>query len=130
MTRRSRRAIFPGPHIEPALRYSTVSRSRHGRVAGTPQMVGDIVGRFLKKRGLTGKVEAASVIPEWPDLVGPQITRVTRPLRVSEGVLFVGVTSSAWMMELNLMKSDLMRRINAGKREGKIKQLIFLMAEK
>lgn len=93
-------------------------------------MVGDLVGRFLRNRGLAGRVEAASVIPEWPDLVGPQITRVTRPLRVSDGVLFVAVTSSVWMMELNLMKGDLMRRINAGKREGRIKQVVFVMAEK
>lgn len=92
--------------------------------------MGDIVGSFLKKRGLTAKVEAASVVPEWGELVGPQITAVTRPLRVSEGVLFVGVTSSPWMMELNLMKAQLMRRINAGKRDGKIKQVVFVMAER
>lgn len=92
--------------------------------------MGDLVGRFLKKRGLTARVEAASVVPEWPGLVGPQIARFTRPLRVSDGVLIVAVTSSAWMMELNLMKADLMRRINAGKREGRIKQVVFVMAEK
>jgi predicted nucleic acid-binding Zn ribbon protein len=92
--------------------------------------VADIVGSLLRKRGLTGKVEAASVVPEWAELMGPQITAVTRPLRVSDGVLFVAVTSSPWMMELNLMKADLMRRINTGKREGRIKQLVLVMAEK
>ena len=70
------------------------------------------------------------MIPEWPGLVGPQIAKVTRPLRVADGALIVAVTSSAWMMELNLMKADLMRRINAGKREGKIRQVVFVMAEK
>lgn len=107
-----------------------MSRTPQARTAAAPTLVADIVGSLLRKRGLTAKVEAASVVPEWGELMGPQITAVTRPLRVSDGVLFVAVTSSPWMMELNLMKADLMRRINAGKREGRIKQLVFVMAEK
>lgn len=107
-----------------------MSRTPRARAAGTPKLVGDLVGRFLEKRGLTAKVEAASVVPEWPELVGPGISAVTRPLRVSEGVLFVAVSSSPWMMELNMMKGDIMRRINAGKRQGRIQQVVFVMAEK
>lgn len=98
--------------------------------SGGPQLVGDLVGRFLQRRGLSARVEAASVVPEWPSLVGPRIAAVTRPQRVSDGVLFVGVTSSPWMMELNLMKEELMRRLNAGKREGRIRRIVFVMAEK
>ncbi len=67
------------------------------------------------------------MLPQWPELVGPQIAAVTEPRRVSDGVLIVAVRSSAWMMELNMMKSELMRRINAGKTEGRVRQLIFVM---
>lgn len=91
-----------------------------------PQLIGDLLPRYLQQRGLSAKVEAASVVPEWETLMGPGIAAVTHPLRVSEGTLFVGVQSSAWAMELNLMKPELMRRLNAGKREGRIEQLVFL----
>jgi len=91
--------------------------------------VGDLVARFLNRSGLAPKVEAASVVSEWPERVGPQIAAVTECLRVSEGTLFVAVSTSAWMMELNLMKAELMRRINAGKGEGRIRQLVFVMGE-
>ena len=94
---------------------------------GPPQPVGDLLSQFLRKSGLSAKVEAASVVPEWESLVGPQIAAVTEPRRVSEGVLFVAVSTSAWMMELNLMKADILRRLNAGKREGRIEQLVFVM---
>ena len=83
--------------------------------------------RFLSRTGLDAKVEAASVVPDWEALVGPQISAVTEPIRVSDGVLFVAVSTSAWMMELNLMKSALMRRLNAGKRVGRIEKIIFVM---
>jgi predicted nucleic acid-binding Zn ribbon protein len=94
---------------------------------GQPQLVGDLVSKFLQQKGLSAKVEAASVVPEWDSLVGPQIAAVTRPQRVSEGTLFVAVSTSAWMMELNLMKAALMSRLNAGKREGRIQQIVFVM---
>lgn len=90
--------------------------------------MGDLLPKFLDKKGLTAKVEAASVVPEWEELVGPGIAGVAKPLRVSEGTLIVAVKSSAWIMELNMMKADLMRRLNAGKRQGRIEQLVFVMA--
>lgn len=104
-----------------------MSRSRRSD-GGSPQPLGDVLSRFLSRNGLAAKVEAASVVPEWEGLVGPQIAAVTTPLRVSEGTLFVAVTTSAWMMELNLMKADLMRYVNAGKGAGRIKQIVFVMA--
>ena len=46
-------------------------------------------------------------------LVGRQIARVTEPLSVTpSGILFVAVTTNAWMNELSLMEPDLLRRLN------------------
>lgn len=91
--------------------------------------MGELLPTYLRKKGLTAKVEAASVVPEWENLVGPGIAAVTVPVRISEGTLFVQVKTSAWMTELTLMKSELIRRLNAGKREGRIEQLVFVMGE-
>lgn len=93
----------------------------------SPQPLGDLLGRFLQKSGLAPKMEAAAVLTEWGERVGPQIAAVTEPLRVSEGTLFVAVATSAWMMELNLMKAELLARLNAGKRDGRIRQIVFVM---
>lgn len=100
-----------------------------GRRPGAPKLVGDLLPRILEKQGLAAKLEAASVIPEWESLVGPGIAAVAKPRTVREGTLFVAVSSSPWMMELNMMKGELLRRLNAGKRSGRIEQIIFVMAE-
>lgn len=99
------------------------------RSPSKPQAVGDVLSRFLARSGLAPKVEAASVLTEWNERVGPQIAAVTEPIRVSEGTLFVAVATSAWMMELNLLKGDLMRHVNAGKGEGRIQQIVFVMGQ-
>jgi predicted nucleic acid-binding Zn ribbon protein len=93
-----------------------------------PQLIGELIPRLLQRNGISAKVEAASVIPEWDELVGPAIAAVARPLTVSDGTLIVAVTTSAWLMELDLMKASLMRRLNAGKKAGRIEQLVFVMA--
>ena len=72
-------------------------------------------------------MEAAAAVEEWAETVGPQIAAVTEPLRVSEGSLFVAVATSSWMMELTLMKGEIMRRLNAGKKDGKIQHIVFVM---
>ena len=78
-----------------------------------PKKLGDVVGAVLKQSGVADRVTQATVIPEWRSLVGAQIARVTEPLSVTpQGILFVAVTTNAWMTELSLMEPDLLRRLN------------------
>lgn len=78
-----------------------------------PQKLKDVVSGVLKQTGLSDRVAQAAVIPDWPALVGPQISRVTEPLSVTtQGTLFVAVTTNAWMTELSLMEPELLRRLN------------------
>ena len=66
-------------------------------------------------RGLADRVEQASVVPEWPTLVGSQIAAVTEPLSVTaDGVLFVAVRTHAWMSELSLLEPELLASLNRG----------------
>lgn len=105
-----------------------MSRSRTHPKPAQPQPVGDLVSRFLEKSGLAGKVEAASVLTDWAERVGPQIAAVTRATSLADDTLFVSVATSAWMMELTLIKGELVKRVNAGRKEGKIRQIVFVMA--
>ena len=103
-----------------------VSRTRRANAA--PQPVGELVTRFLDRSGLAPRVAAATVLTEWPTLVGPQIAAVTTATGLQDGTLFVAVANSAWMMELNLMKGDLIKRVNTGRKEGRIEHIVFVMA--
>lgn len=102
------------------------ARTRKTNVAPTP--LGDVLSRFLDKSGIGAKVEAATVLTDWPERVGPQIAAVTTPSGLHEQTLFVQVANSAWMMELNLMKHELIKRVNSGRKEGQIRMIVFQMA--
>jgi predicted nucleic acid-binding Zn ribbon protein len=86
--------------------------------------LGDIVSRVLEQAGLAERVEQASVIPEWPGLVGPTIAAVTEPQAITaDGTLFVAVKTHAWMNELSLMEPDLLRALNATEGRPRIQRI-------
>ena len=80
---------------------------------GRPGPIGDVVQAFLRSSGLAGRVAQASILPEWGTLVGAHVARVAQPLWITpDGVLFVAVTSHAWMNELSFMEAELLEAIN------------------
>jgi predicted nucleic acid-binding Zn ribbon protein len=105
------------------------SGRRAGSGAARPEPVGGLIRSLLSRLGIADKVERASVIGEWAELVGPHIAKVARPTGVRGRTLFVEVESAAWRTELTLMRPELMRKLNAGKRRAKIEKIVFLQAD-
>ncbi len=86
--------------------------------------LGDALSGYIKRAGLKRRLDQASVIPEWAELVGPQIAAVTTPHFVSrDGVLLVSVASAAWMQELQLMSPEILKKLGA--RGKKIKRIVW-----
>ena len=78
-----------------------------------PQPISAAITQFLEQSGLRDRVQQATVVPEWPQLVGAQISAVTEPLSVTaDGVLFVAVRTHSWMSELSLLESELLASLN------------------
>ncbi len=91
-----------------------------------PTTLADALGGFLEKSGLAKRVEQATIVEEWPELVGPQIAAVTKALSITpDGTLFVAVSSHAWMTELSLMEPQLLRSVNTGEGRAEIRKIRF-----
>ena len=64
-------------------------------------------------RASRDRVEQASVVPDWPTLVGSRSRRSPSRLSVTaDGVLFVAVRTHAWMTELSLLEPELLASLN------------------
>ncbi|NIP79738.1 MAG: DUF721 domain-containing protein [Gemmatimonadetes bacterium] len=92
-----------------------------------PMKVAEALAGYLEKSGLGERIEAVSALEEWSERVGERIARVAVPLHVDNGVLFVGVESSAWLMELRMMEAEIRRRLNEGRERGRIRQIRFVL---
>lgn len=105
--------------------------SAQGRKRGGdgPVRVGRILDEFLERRGVRVQLERTAALDDWARCVGEAIARVTRARAVSDRTLFVEVRSSAWLMELNLMKGEILGRLNEGRGEARIDRIVFVLAE-
>jgi predicted nucleic acid-binding Zn ribbon protein len=78
-----------------------------------PTRVGDLLGDLLEKRGLGTQLRRLGALDVWSGAVGARVAEVTEAKTVVASTLFVEVRSSAWLMELSLMKEALLERVNA-----------------
>jgi predicted nucleic acid-binding Zn ribbon protein len=98
------------------------------RRRGAPARAGEVLAGWLRSAGLAERVARASVVDVWPDLVGPQIAKVAAAESVTaDGTLFVRVRSASWRQELTLMTPDILARINAGRRTGRIERIRWVL---
>jgi predicted nucleic acid-binding Zn ribbon protein len=89
-----------------------------------PEKMSDVLASFMASTKDGTRVDQARIVPEWPTLVGPQISAVTEPIMITrDGTLFVAVKTSSWMSELSLMEPQLLFAINANRATGKVAKI-------
>ena len=94
-----------------------------------PVKVDSVLGELLGRHGLQDQVRRMGVLDLWPEIVGQGIAEVTEAKGVSDATLFVEVRTSAWLMELNMMKGELLRRVNERLPETPLERIVFVLAE-
>lgn len=77
-----------------------------------PATAADLVQQLLQQRGMEGKIEEYRTWQIWDEVVGPQIARRARPIRIRDGVLEVRVDQPVWMQQLQLLKPRILVRLN------------------
>ena len=93
---------------------------------GQPVSIADIMTEVLAQKGMTARIAQVGAMDDWATAVGAQIASVTEPLSVTaDGVLWVRVTTAAWMNELSLLSPTLLQRLNAVPGRAPVKQLRF-----
>ena len=77
-----------------------------------PLRTSSILHKFLSEHGLSGKLNSYRIWELWPSVVGPQIAARTQPLRLRDQILEIRVDHPVWMQQLQLMKPQLLQRLN------------------
>lgn len=95
-----------------------------------PEAIGKIVANVIGKSGVAERIEQAGIIPEWRQLVGPQIAAVTSPQSISaNGTLFVRVTTNAWANELSLLEPELLTSLNRKPGRAPVKKIRWMLGQ-
>jgi hypothetical protein len=90
-----------------------------------PKAIGNAIESAIRYLGIGRKLKDYEVLEVWPDIVGEQISKVTTPLRIEHGKLFVHVTQAVWRNELVFLKSALIEKINTMMHQEIVNDIIF-----
>ncbi len=90
-----------------------------------PRDFNGILQSLIADLGIGQKLKKAEALDRWNEVVGEQIGKVTKPLRIEGETLVVHVTSAAWRNELVYLRKELIQRINKAVGHDIIKEIIF-----
>jgi predicted nucleic acid-binding Zn ribbon protein len=88
-----------------------------------PQLLGDQLDRMMVDRGWEVDVAVGSVMGRWPAIVGPEVAQHCTPVTFEFGVLTVRADSTAWMVQLQLLESAVMGRLEGEVGKGTVSAL-------
>ena len=88
-----------------------------------PQLFGAVLERLMKQRGWEKPKAEATVFGAWEKVVGPDIAKHSRPVKLDDGVLTVEAESTAWATQLRMLAATLLRNIASEVGHNVVKKL-------
>ncbi len=80
------------------------------RPTRAPSPVGDLLHGLVERRGWTERLRGAAVFSHWEELVGPELARRCRPVRLAGGLLVVQAESTVWAAEVAYLVGEVIAR--------------------
>lgn len=74
--------------------------------------VGALLKQVINEQGMGDRLSRYQAWLVWDKIVGEQIARRARPLRLREGVLEVRVDNAVWMQQLQMLKPKILQKLN------------------
>ena len=76
------------------------------------QSLGEVIQQYIRQSGIQPKLDEASIIEKWEEIVGKMIARHTVDLYVKNKKLFIKFDSAALRHEMSYTKSKLLENTN------------------
>jgi hypothetical protein len=95
------------------------------RFPGAPLPLGALIPAITRPAFRRRSPAGAQVMADWPALVGPALSAVTQPLRLTQGTLTIACPGPV-AMELQHLAPELLRRINGALGKAAVERLRFV----
>lgn len=97
------------------------------RPKGNLEPLAQLLGNAMRSTGLGKRLQEYRAVEAWSEVVGELVAEHSKATGIREGTLFVDVTSSVWMQELQLLRGEIIERLNAHLGRAYVKQVVLSM---
>ena len=94
-----------------------------------PQPIHSILEKTLKGLEIDLPIKTYSIWGAWSEIVGESIARQTQPRSIRNRILFVDVSHSTWIQQLQFLKPNLLEKINRFLGETPIQDIRFKLGK-
>lgn len=98
-----------------------MSREPLKKCAHISGILADLLNQHRRQSGR----EMNRILELWEDIVGAAIAKNAQPVAYQKRLLFVNVTSSVWIQQLQFLKGDILSRITEVSGEGMVDDIKF-----
>lgn len=95
-----------------------------------PREVGEVVRGLLSESPMRGGVALGRLVRAWDRVVGPQLSRETRPVALDEGALVVAASDGAWGAQVRFLTEEIRRRANETLGGGEVRSVRVVVARR
>lgn len=81
-------------------------------IRGNSLSIADVLNIYLRETGLEKTVLEDKVVALWPEIMGDTVARLTRSVKVKNGMLIVHISSAALKAQLFECRFELVKKIN------------------
>ena len=96
------------------------------RGQGNPVALSRLLEDVVSELGISRQLEVCRAKLAWEEAVGMQLAQHAQPLRIKNGQLEVGVSSTVWSSQLSFMKNEIIDRINHKVGSQVVTDLVFV----
>lgn len=88
-----------------------------------PATVGSVVDDLVREREWSATLRSAGILTRWDAIVGEDVARHCRPVRLEAGELVCVAESTAWATQMRLLTPQLLERVAAELGPGVVTRL-------
>lgn len=93
----------------------------------SPEKIQRVLEMALGQYGLKDQLSRYQFVLHWPEIVGEEIARRTKPEYIKNKTLIIKVQDSTWSQELTFHKKLIIERLNKFLKEEAINDLLFIV---
>lgn len=90
------------------------------------QSIGDVIQQYIKKSGIQPKLDEATIIGQWEEIVGKMIARHTDDIYLKNRKLFIRFNSAALKQEMSYAKEKIIEEVNHALGHDAVGEIVFI----
>ena len=98
-----------------------------GRFKSNKKKISGVIPGLLRDKGWEVQLDLHSIFPRWKEIVGEEMNEYAQPLKIEKGVLWLEVTNSAWLQQLQYEKLELLDTLNSCFRLSSLKDIKMVL---